>query len=913
MTPSPLDPADPAFWAAVRTLFDQLSSLPAAERAAALATSSASRVVQQEVQSLLAHADDDPSSPSSDFLARPAAATPGLLTPDHPAIPGLLVFEGNEAAPPLRTGQRLGAWMIDGLLGRGGMGEVWSAHRADGAYDGRAAIKVLHTGLDSRRVLARFGQEQQALARLNHPHIAHLLDAGRTGDGQPYFVMEAVDGLPIDRACNGLDIDRRLALFLQLADAVAHAHRQLLVHRDLKPSNVLVAVEGGVKLLDFGIAKAIDPLDGRDGQHTVAGDRPFTPHYASPEQVRGEPVGTATDIYSLGVLLYVMLTGTRPYGRTASTALEAARSVLHDEPTRPSALSPGLVADPLWLAHRKRLVGDLDNILLKALDKRPEHRYPSVDALAADVQAHLAGYPVSARPQGAAYLLAKFIRRNKALVAALALGVSGLAVGLGVSVWQGRQAATARDLAQARLTQIRDITHDVVLRYGDAMTYLPGGLAVKEDLLKGLIVNLDRLASEMGDDPEWQADLTAAYARLAELQGDDTGVSLKKQPDAVTNAARAIALAERAWPVKQGDARFVEAYLRALQIQAQTLRAAGKPAEGVAMLQRARTLADQALITLAGLPTAQRRPVALRRAALVLALGMFHDHQSVASLNQPELALALLAEAEQQLNALDAQQADRLSGDLLGTLHGSRAISHARLGQLDAARQDARQAIGYRERTVLQEPANVVARDGLVTEAANAGVILLRLGDAPAALAATRIAWTHVQVLARENGAGNKWLEARPRVAQHHGRALLANGHAAEAAEVLPEAVALWQARLGAVAAGQPADHPRRMLAWMNLQQARALWGRGEHGAGLALAGRQVAVLQALAEAPKAGDAMLNLGEACLFMAQASQAGPADRPAAWLQRARIAYERAATLRPLNGDHLINYRAAGGKA
>ena len=617
--------------------------------------------------------------------------------------------------------------------------------------------------------------------------------------------------------------------------------------------------------------------------------------------MRGEPVGTATDLYSLGVLLYVMLTGIRPYGREATSALEAARSVLHDEPTRPSALSPGLVADPQWLATRKRLAGDLDNILLKALDKRLDQRYPSVDALIADVRAHLAGFPVSARAPLPGYLIGKFIGRHRVASAAVALGVAGLAVGLGASLWQGQRAAAARDLAQSRLTQIRDITHDVVLRYGDALTYLPGGLAVKEDLLKGLIGNLDRMAQEMGDDPAWQADLTGAYARLAELQGNDTGVSLKKIPDAGANAQRAIALAEQAWPHRQTDGRFVEAYLRALQIRAQTLRAAKQPAEGVALLQRALGLADQALPQL---PAAERRPVALRRAAITLALGMFHDQQSIASLNQPEKALALLADAEQQLHALDREQGDRLSGDLLGSLHGSRAISHARLGQLEAARTDAQAAIRYRERAVAQEPANVVARDGLVTEATNGGVILLRLGDNAGALAATRVAWTHVQALAHENGPGNKWLEARPRVAQHHGRALLANGQFAEAAQVLPEAVALWQARL----AEQAGPHPQRMLAWMSLQLARAEWGLGRQAEATALALRQVTSLQALAQAPKAGDALLNLGEACLFMAQAQ---PANR-AAWLARSRTAYEGANALFPLKGDHLANYEAAGGQ-
>ncbi len=326
----------PSDWALVRDWFERALPLGRAEREALLAGAPLSAEQLADVRSLLAHGDPTTGAAGSDFLSQPAL-------PERQPEPG-------------REGQLLGHWRVVMRLGTGGMGHVWLAERADGAYAGQAAIKVLKRGMDTVTVLERFAQEQQALARMAHPHIAHLLDAGQTDDGLPYFVMERVVGQPIDSACAGLPLAARLDLFLQLADAVAHAHRKLLVHRNLKPSNVLVTAEQQVKLLDFGIAKALDPMDDPmeapldGGGITLAGERPFTPLYASPEQIRGEAVGTATDIYSLGVLLYVMLTGVRPYGRQATSAREAARSVLEEQPSRPSALSPEQVADPNWLA-----------------------------------------------------------------------------------------------------------------------------------------------------------------------------------------------------------------------------------------------------------------------------------------------------------------------------------------------------------------------------------------------------------------------------------------------------------------------------------------------------------------------------------------------------------------------------------
>ena len=408
-----------------------------------------------------------------DALNSESSGTPnGALTAalDFMAASAMQPLADDDAPATARTGQRIGEWKIVRPLGSGGMGEVFEARRADGSFEGRAANKLLKRGMDSAAVLQRLAQERQALARLNHPHIARLFDAGATDEGPPYFMMECVEGVPIDEAAQGRPLEARIALFLQLTDAVAYAHRSLLEHRDLKPGNVLATPEAQVKLLDFGIAKALDPLDGTDADTTVGTARPFRSNYASPERVRGEPVTTATDFYSLGVLLYQLLTDVRPTGRLATTPAEAARSVLEDVPARPSSLPADLVADPHWLATRKRLEGDLDNLLMRALEKPVESRYASVDALAA-------------------------------AVSGAAAAVLTLAASLGVAAWQGHEASVARDEAQRRLADIRSITRDLVFRFGDAVSYLPGGMKVEEDMLQDVLRSLDRLASSPDRDP----------------------------------------------------------------------------------------------------------------------------------------------------------------------------------------------------------------------------------------------------------------------------------------------------------------------------------------------------------------------------------------------------------------------------
>ena len=529
--PKPLD------WAQVRQLFDLLAEAPAADREALLQASTAGPEVVAEVLSLLAQASEDTRTGS--FLADSAAA---LLTDPsiHPQPDSLS-----------RSGQRLGPWQLGDELGVGGMGEVYRARRVDGAYDGETAVKILKRGLDSTSVLARFAQEQRALARLNHPHIARLFDAGLTPDGLPYFVMELVDGQAIDRAVVGRSLEERLALFLQLTDAVSHAHRHLLVHRDLKPSNVLVDGQGQVKLLDFGIAKAIDPVEAQGLDATAAGHRPYTPNYASPEQVRGEPVGTGTDIYSLGVLLYLMITGARPYGREATTPAAAARSVLEEQPTRPSALSPGLVADPQWMATRKRLEGDLDNILLKALEKPAERRYASVDALAADVRAHLAGFPVSARPASAWYLTAKFVRRHRATSLASALALLAIVVGAGLAIWQAHVAQTQQTLAERRFNDVRQFARTMLFDVDQALR--DGPTAGREKLVSTALAYLDRLSAERLTDADLLRDVAEGYERIGEIQGGAMHANLGRPDDARKSLVQAMAIRQQLALAAPGD------------------------------------------------------------------------------------------------------------------------------------------------------------------------------------------------------------------------------------------------------------------------------------------------------------------------------------------------------------------------
>ena len=417
--------------------------------------------------------------------------------------------------PGMRPGLEVGPYRLERLLGEGGMGQVWLASRSDGLYQRRVALKLLRPGLADPGLRLRFTREREILARLEHAHIARLLDAGISADNQPYLALDYVDGEPISDWCarRGLEVRPLVQLFLQVCDAVSHAHANLIVHRDLKPSNILVTPLDEVRLLDFGIAKLLDSVD--TPEQTRTGARAFTLHYAAPEQIRGEPVSTLTDVYSLGVVLYELLAGTKPYVPKRPSDAQWEEAILASDPIRPSqALLRRADAEPQAaqsLQRRARVVaGDLDNIVLKALSKRYEHRYASVEAMALDLQRYLEGRPVLARPQRLGYRVGKFIRRHRWPLATALLGVVALSSALGLVAWQSRQSLLDAGRAQAMQNFVISLFQDA----GEG----PEGAPL--DVRQLLEAGVERGEVELAAQPVARAGLLGVIARLRLGLGD---------------------------------------------------------------------------------------------------------------------------------------------------------------------------------------------------------------------------------------------------------------------------------------------------------------------------------------------------------------------------------------------------------
>jgi serine/threonine protein kinase/tetratricopeptide (TPR) repeat protein len=535
-------------------------------------------------------------------------------------IAGTRASAGSDAI----VGRRVGPYLVVAEVGRGGMGAVYRAVRDDDQYKKEVALKLVQAGADSQETLERFKRERQMLAGLDHPNIARLLDGGATEDGRPYFVMELVDGEPIDRYCErvGLEVRRRLELFRSVCSAVQYAHQNLIVHRDIKPGNILVTKDGVPKLLDFGIAKLLRAGDLAAGDATVTQSRALTPFYASPEQVKGEPITTASDVYSLGVLLYELLAGRRPYALTNPTQNDVFRAICEQEPAKPSTAArsgPGgstslpatagdeptedlvsrtatsgaatqtapVSAEVAVARYSREIRGDLDTIVLMALRKEPARRYSSVEQFSEDIRRHLEGLPVRARKDTLSYRTEKFVSRNRVAVAAAGLLALSLVGGIVATIHQARIAEAQRARAERRFTDVRALAHSLLFEIHDGIENLAGATKVRELLVRRGVEYLDSLSREAAGDASLQAELAEAYERVGGVQWSLGRASLGDTAGALASQQKSLAIRTALAGASPRDDKAQRALAMAFCRVGDALRALGNADQALESYKRA--------------------------------------------------------------------------------------------------------------------------------------------------------------------------------------------------------------------------------------------------------------------------------------------------------------------------------------
>ncbi len=635
-------------------LFDEIVDLPAPDRARRLAEIEAADPALAGRLARLLEADGE----TTDFLARPAAEVLGA--------------SGDGSCLP--AGTRVGSWLLLALLGRGGMGEVYLAERDEGTFVQRAALKLIKRGMDSAAIVRRFVRERQILSRLEHPGIARLLDGGSTEDGRPFFVLERVEGVPIDEYCRarGLGLEERLRLVQSVCAAVDSAHHSLVVHRDLKPANILVTADGAVKLLDFGIAKLLS--GGEDEEETAhltqLGARVLTPAYAAPEQILGEPITTSTDVYALGVLLFELITGTLPHAREQRSLNSLASGVERETAERPSGV---LRRADTRLA--RQVSGDLDLIVLRAMHRDPARRYASAAALADDLGRFLSGRPVRARPDSPGYRLRKFVVRHRLPVAVAAVGLAALLLALGMALWEAhnaRLAARRADTEAARAEQVKAFLLSVFRQSDPNQSGDPAVSA--RDLIEN---GAHRIDVELDGDPATQAEVLDAVARIEN--------DLSLFDPALKHARQAVALRESLLP--RGDARIADS--RVLLGETQRLRgdfdqaqktlepalAETLSARGAGSLEMAQ--AQRSLANTLRRPEDRARAVALLRQALATFRQRLGDGHVETGQTLADLGTAL----EEEGQYVEAEQVDRQA---LARLEQALGPRHPRVASVQA-------------------------------------------------------------------------------------------------------------------------------------------------------------------------------------------------------------------------------------
>lgn len=576
-------------WNKIKEIFSRAAELSLAERET-LFSSLADEETVADVRRLLA-ADE------KNKFAAPIADVRHLWQAEE---------DGRE---PLDT--KIGGYEILREIGRGGMGVVYEARRKAEDFSQTVALKFLNGGMNSDALALRFRRERQILASLEHPNIARLLDGGQAANGTLFFAMELIAGEPIDEYCDrqNLTTRERLRLFLAVCRAVSFAHSRLVVHRDLKPSNILVTGEGTVKLLDFGIAKILAAEDAADDalDRTATGLRMMTPRYAAPEQFSGETITTASDVYSLGLILYELLTGVAAYDFPTNRLDEMAKIIREVEPARPSS-----VVSNQWSAvgketgknrnpkanqksetrNPKSLRGDLDNIVLKSLKKDPARRYASVEQFAADIKRHLDGLPVTARPDTLSYRLEKFVRRNRGYVVTGALIFFTLAGGVALAGWQAYRAKQQQLLAEKRFSQVRELTNNIVFKYYDEAEKLPNSTVMRQMFVDDSLAYFNSLAEDANADDALRSELARTFLRIGRVQGRPASPNLGDTAGALENYRKGIALLEPLTE-KSTDTALWGDLVAAYADYAVILRQSGSRAEGDSAFQKSIRLAEK--------------------------------------------------------------------------------------------------------------------------------------------------------------------------------------------------------------------------------------------------------------------------------------------------------------------------------
>ncbi|HQX54661.1 MAG TPA: protein kinase [Pyrinomonadaceae bacterium] len=702
-------------WPLVKAILDEVLDLAPPERAIFLDAGGLKPEIRAEVDALLAFEDD----------------AQGLM--QLSAVEFAKNFIDDDESD--MSGQTVGAYRIVRELGHGGMGAVYLAERTDGKFTQRVALKLLKREMNTSALRRHFEQEREILASLEHPNIARLLDAGTTEDRVPFIAMEYVDGLPIGEYCRvkNLDLNARLELFRTVCGAVDYAHQNLIVHRDLKPSNVMVTHDGVPKLLDFGISKILSKgIDDADSA-TITRMGLMTPSYASPEQLQKKSVTTLSDVYSLGVILFEMLSGHRPFESKENDLREIYSAVIEHEPMLPSSVIdrhtgemtsepyaksvPGNVTEPVnvrhtgptsWTLSAGSVRGDLDNIVLKAMRKEPERRYSSAGNLAEDIRRHLNGLTVTARPNTFSYRVTKFVGRNRLGVLAAAVILLAVVGGVGTTLWQARVASAERSRAEKRFNDVRKLANSYLFDVYPEIENLEGSLKAREAIVKNALEYLDSLSAEAGSDLELQAELATAYEKVGDVQGALNNSSLGNTHAGLISYEKARRLRESVLAASPADIEAKEQLANNYYVSARTLWNNSQTNEATEMFESGLKLRRQ-------LAAAQPDLVEAKNRLAVLLI----DYAAIPNFNnQAEKALALYNEAFTIIS--DLRSRDPENPDLkksLTRLIRSQSQAKATLGDFDGAIAELNMAVGVSQELAVQFPKDFrVQRAAWLTE-----------------------------------------------------------------------------------------------------------------------------------------------------------------------------------------------------